>query len=407
MRAEIKPTILVLAAVPFIMVLGNSMLIPVLPAIQKALKLNLLQVGLLITAFSIPAGIIIPFAGILSDRIGRKIVMAPALVIYGVGGLLAGLAAIFLRKPYPYLLGARIIQGIGAGGTYQLAMALVGDLIQDQERAQVLGLLEAANGLGKVVSPLAGAAIGLISWYMPFFVYGLLSLPIAALVFWLAQEPPRGNNNQSFKNYAHNLYKIFREKGANLSAAFLSGMIVLFSLFGLLSLLSDLLEKDYHMRIFQRGLIIAIPVLLMAIISYILGIILKAQLTQIMKWTIIGGLALVALGLFLFPIINGIFTKVLFSTFIGMGTGLVLPSINTLITSSAPTSERGLVTCLYGTVRFFGVALGPPIYGMSLKYGLPTIFWTNVGLIAIIIILTLLLIHPDQVLPPSLKGGGN
>ncbi len=407
MRAEIKPTILVLAAVPFIMVLGNSMLIPVLPAIQKALKLNLLQVGLLITAFSIPAGIVIPFAGILSDRIGRKIVMAPALVIYGAGGLLAGFAAIFLSKPYPYLLGARIIQGIGAGGTYQLAMALVGDLIQDQERAQVLGLLEAANGLGKVVSPLAGAAIGLISWYMPFFVYGVLSLPIAALVFWLAQEPPRGNKNQSFKDYARNLYKIFREKGANLSAAFLSGMVVLFSLFGLLSLLSDLLEKDYHMKIFQRGLIIAIPVLLMAIISYILGIILKAQLTKFMKWTIIGGLALVALGLFLFPIINGIFTKVLFSTFIGIGTGLVLPSLNTLITSSAPTSERGLVTCLYGTVRFFGVALGPPIYGMSLKYGLPTIFWTNVGLIAIIIILTLLLIHPDQVLPPSLKGGGN
>jgi ACDE family multidrug resistance protein len=407
MRAEVKPTILILATVPFIMVLGNSMLIPVLPAIQKAVKLNLFQAGLLITAFSIPAGLVIPFAGILSDRIGRKIVMAPALVIYGTGGLLAGLAAVFLTKPYPYLIGARIIQGIGAGGTYQLAMALVGDLIQDQERAQVLGLLEAANGLGKVVSPLAGAAIGLIFWYMPFFVYGVLSLPIAALVFWLVQEPPQSNNKQSFKDYAHNLYKIFNEKGANLCAAFLSGMVVLFSLFGLLSLLSDLLEKKYHLQIFQRGLIIAIPVLLMAITSYILGIILKAQITKIMKWTILVGLSLVALGLFLFPVIGGIYANILFSTFIGIGTGLVLPSINTLITSSAPTSERGLVTCLYGTVRFFGVALGPPLYGMSSRYGLLPIFWANVGLIAIILILTLLLIHPDQVLPSSLKGGDN
>ena len=89
MDAQIKPTIGVLATVPFIMVLGNSMLIPVLPAIQRALDVSLLQVGLLITAFSIPAGLTIPFAGMLSDHVGRKLVMVPALIIYGTGGLLA------------------------------------------------------------------------------------------------------------------------------------------------------------------------------------------------------------------------------------------------------------------------------------------------------------------------------
>ena len=72
-------------------------------------------------------------------------------------------------------------------------MALAGDLIQDNERAQVLGLLEAANGLGKVISPLAGAAIGLIAWYMPFFVYGILALPIALAIYVIAQaqNPPK------------------------------------------------------------------------------------------------------------------------------------------------------------------------------------------------------------------------
>ena len=166
-------TVYLLTLVPFIMVLGNSMLIPVLPAIQKSLHINLLQAGLLITAFSIPAGITIPLAGLLSDHIGRKTVMAPALLIYGTGGILAGLAAIFLAKPYPCILGARILQGIGAGGTYQLAMALVGDLIQGKQRAQALG--PGAPWPGKVISPLAGAAIALIAWYIPFFVYGILA----------------------------------------------------------------------------------------------------------------------------------------------------------------------------------------------------------------------------------------
>ena len=123
-----RSTVYILCLVPFIMVLGNSMLIPVLPVIKKALHVNLSQVGLLITVFSIPAGIVIPFAGLLSDRIGRKAVMVPALIVYGFGGILAGLAGVLVKQSYYLLLGARVIQGIGAGGTYQLAMALAGEI---------------------------------------------------------------------------------------------------------------------------------------------------------------------------------------------------------------------------------------------------------------------------------------
>ena len=78
--------LLILGAVPFVMVLGNSMLIPVFPKFEQVLNINQVKVGLLVTAFSLPAGLLIPFSGILSDRIGRKIVIAPALVLYGLGG---------------------------------------------------------------------------------------------------------------------------------------------------------------------------------------------------------------------------------------------------------------------------------------------------------------------------------
>ena len=302
-------------------------------------------------------------------------------------------------------MGARIIQGIGAGGTYQLAMALSGDLIQDNERAQVLGLLEAANGLGKVVSPLAGAAIALIAWYMPFFVYGILALPIALAILFIAKEANAKQQAQPLSSYFTNLLQILKDKGVNLGIAFLCGLIVLFSLFGLLSYFSDLLEKTFHLQTFHRGLIIAVPVLAMAVTSYIFGIVLKQQMVKIMKGTILGGLALVALGLFCFPLGDGIVTKTIFATLIGTGTGMALPALNTLITSSAPTSERGLVTCLYGTVRFFGVAIGPPLFSFATKYGAPLIFWSNVGCVAGIAVLAFFFIQPQQILPESLKGG--
>ena len=78
----------VLAAVPFVMVLGNSMLIPVFPRLESELGLNQFQVGLLVTAFSVPAGVVIPFAGAFSDHVGRKTIMFPALLLYGSGGLM-------------------------------------------------------------------------------------------------------------------------------------------------------------------------------------------------------------------------------------------------------------------------------------------------------------------------------
>ena len=114
----------ILATVPFIMVLGNSMLIPVFPQLKRELNLTQFQVGLLVTAFSIPAGIVIPFAGALSDHIGRKTIMFPALLLYGAGGLIAGFASLWLDDPFGWILGGRIVQGIGAGGTYQIALAL-------------------------------------------------------------------------------------------------------------------------------------------------------------------------------------------------------------------------------------------------------------------------------------------
>ena len=72
MKAKNIITLASLAGVPLIMVLGNSMLIPVLPKMKSALDISQFQVSLVITLFSVPAGLVIPIAGFLSDRISRK-----------------------------------------------------------------------------------------------------------------------------------------------------------------------------------------------------------------------------------------------------------------------------------------------------------------------------------------------
>ena len=398
----------VLCLVPFIMVLGNSMLIPVLPKMMKVMHLSLFQVGLVITIFSIPAGVIIPFAGALSDRIGRRVIMAPSLVLYGLGGLGAGFASWLFPHPYPWIMASRLAQGVGAGGTYQLAMAVAGDMFQSKKRASALGLLEASNGLGKVISPIAGSALALVIWFLPFFAYGVLSFPIAALVWFVIKEPKKQSNRNGFGQYWNGLKETFATKGASILTTFLGGAVVLFVLFGVLSYLADILEKNFGYGEITRGLLIAIPVMASAITSYVSGTVLQKKLASWARKIVVVGMGLIAAAMVIEPFFatTNVVLALIVLVFQGIGTGSVLPSINTMVTSATTSKERGVVTSLYGSVRFFGVAMGPPLFSMAMTHRY-VVFWGAAALAVLAGILSWFLINEKQMLPKKLRGGGN
>lgn len=395
----------ILCLVPFIMVLGNSMLIPVLPKMMGVMHLTLFQVGLVITMFSIPAGVIIPFAGALSDRIGRRVIMAPSLVLYGLGGLGAGFASWLMPHPYGWIMAARVLQGIGAGGTYQLAMAVAGDMFQSRKRASALGILEAANGLGKVVSPIAGSALALVVWFLPFFAYGVLSFPVAALIWFVLREPSKNFNRQSgLGQYWKGLKRTFSTKGTSILTTFLGGAVVLFILFGVLSYLADILEKDFRYGEITRGLLIAIPVMASAITSYVSGTVLQKKLASWARRIVVAGMILIAAAMVLEPLLvtHVVFWALAVLVFQGIGTGSVLPSINTMVTSATTSKERGVITSLYGSVRFFGVAMGPPLFSLAMTHRL-VVFWAAAALALITGTLSWFFINERQMLPKNLR----
>jgi len=383
----------VLCGVPFVMVLGNSMLIPVFPQMQKAMNLTQFQVGLIVTFFSVPAGLLIPFAGFLSDQYGRKVIMVPALFVYGAGGLISGLAAVMLERPFPLLLAGRVVQGLGAGGTYQLAMALTGDIFQSSERTKALGLLEAFNGLGKVVSPILGSLIALISWYAPFFAYSIATFPLAAAIWLLVQEKKQELQKQEFRDYWCNLKAVFREKYKVLLSCYAVGMTALFILFGVLSYISDVLESSHNLYGLKKGFVIAIPVFSMAATSYLSGAYL-ARRKNLWKWAVVGGMLLCSVCLALMPLFSALVPTMAVLFFLGLSIGVVLPPINTLITGATGAERRGIVTCLYGTVRFFGVAIGPPTFGIAVQFGRWAMFLGAAAVSTIALLIALLFITP-------------
>jgi Icc-related predicted phosphoesterase len=101
---------------------------------------------------------------------------------------------------------------------------------------------------------------------------------------------------------------------------------------------------------------------------------------SLMRLLVITGLGIMTASLIFLPLAASVILYFVAISVVGVGTGMVLPCLNTLVTSSASIKERGLITSFYGSVRFFGVALGPPLYGILMARGTELMFWSSAGL---------------------------
>lgn len=384
-------TITAIGSIPLILVLGNSMLIPILPKMKSELDISQFQTSLVITAFSISAAIMIPILGYLSDRFSRKAVVIPSLTLYGLGGLLAGAASAWFDSAYTWVLAGRIMQGIGAAGTTSMAMALAGDLFKGGEQSKVLGLVEASNGFGKVISPIIGSLLALIVWYAAFFAFPIFCLISILLTIFFIKEKKKKAEPPPVGQYVKGLVSVFKSEGRWLSVAYLTGATCLFTLFGILFYISDVLEKDYKIDGVLKGGILAVPLLFMTTTSYITGTKIGKNM-KLMKKLIVIGLLLMTISfasLVFFKQLIPFFAVLVVSS---VGTGLALPCINSFITGSVSTEKRGFVTSIYGSVRFLGVAIGPPIYSTLMDWSRTGMFLTTAGLTLFVCLLSLFFI---------------
>lgn len=83
-------------------------------------------------------------------------------------------------------------------------------------------------------------------------------------------------------------------------------------------------------------------------------------------------------------------------TLSSIGTGMLLPCLNTMITGSVSKGERGMITSLYNSLRFFGVAFGPPLFGWLMEISDRTVFITVSSLSWFTLGLVFFLIKPDK-----------
>jgi len=145
------------------------------------------------TAFLITSTIATPLYGKLSDIYGRKPLFMIAITIFLVGSALCGLSQSM------YMLAVfRAFQGIGAGGLFSLALAILGDLIAPRERARYQGYFLAVFATSSVLGPVIGgffagqqSILGIAGWRWIFYInvpIGLIALLVVNRTLHLHQE---------------------------------------------------------------------------------------------------------------------------------------------------------------------------------------------------------------------------
>ncbi|MCA1054848.1 MFS transporter [Rossellomorea aquimaris] len=360
-----KRLVTVLGMLPILMVLGNSMLIPILPSIEEALQLKEKWSGWILSSFTIPAAICIPFVGFLSDRFGRNRIIQFSLWLILLGSVMC-VSSAWMENPVPLFMAGRGIQGMGAAGTTPLAMALAGDLFVGEERTEALAALEVFNGIGKVIAPVIGAALTIyLSWNHAFWIFPLLCvLILVGLHHHLKDRNMDVQRRQNgLKNYVKHIGVVFTSKGLLLLPLYAIGGIGLFLLFGILFFLSYHIENTFHIDGFFKGFSFMFPLGAMTVSSIWCGRRVKTDEERgwcYIKWGI--GMMTVPLGTLTF--FHSLDILLLCITICFGGLGLILPVLNTFITSSVSERERGFVVSMYGAFRFLGVALGPIFYSI-------------------------------------------
>ncbi|WP_404457838.1 MFS transporter [Sutcliffiella horikoshii] len=367
-------SIISITSTSFILVLGNSMLIPVLPEIRHDLQLTQVQASLILSIFSIAGAVTIPFIGYLSDRFSRKHIILASLLLYGIGGLVSGTASI-LQTSFSFegIIFGRVLQGIGSAGTAPIAMAIVADLFSGSKQLKVLSLMETTNSLGKVVSPLIGAFIALIMWHYIFFVFPLACSILFILFFLYVKNEESPSEKLIFKDYARHLAGVMKDNKFYLLTSYSAGALCLFLLFGILFYSSDLLESQFETHGFMNGVILSFPLLFLTIASFLTGNVIgkfSNYINRILTMNFLL-LSLFLLGILLY---DSLWWTILFISLISTSIGIILPCMNAIITNSVKKEARGFVTALYGSVRFVGIALGPMVFGYFMDFSIPTIF---------------------------------
>lgn len=359
--------------------MGIGLVDPILPAISRELHASPSQTMLLFTSYLIVTSIAMFFSGFISSRLGVKRTLITGLILIVLFAALAGTAG-----SVDAIIGFRAGWGLGNALFISTALAAIVGAASGGS-GQAIILYEAALGVGMAVGPLAGGALGSISWRMPFFGTAvLMAIGLVAIVVLLpkpAAAPRKASLGAGFA-------ALSRPPLLLLSAA---ALCYNFGFFTLLAYSPYPLEAAAHAAgiefgAHELGLVFFGWGLALAVTS----VLAAPKLTRRFGLIPVLSVTLALLAACLVIMALGAQRLALLVTAVVVA-GLFLGILNTALTEAvmeATDLPRNIASSTYSGVRFLGGAIAPAVSGAiadALGAGGP--YWFAAGAVVLSMII--------------------
>lgn len=176
----------------FLMFLGISIVIPVLPTILHDLDLNGSDLGMLVAVFAMFQMIASPFGGRFADKFGKKIIIIIGLLLFSISEFIFAMG-----NTFSILLVSRVLGGISAAFVMPGVNGMIGDLSTSENRAKNFSYMSAVINTGFIVGPGVGGFLAEISHRMPFYFAGALGIIALLFSVFLLKEASDDDSNET------------------------------------------------------------------------------------------------------------------------------------------------------------------------------------------------------------------
>lgn len=338
--------LVVVVLIVLVDLLGFTMVMPLLAPFAKEYNFTGTQIGLILAAYPLFQLIAGPILGRLSDRFGRRPVLAVSQAGTAISFVILGLS-----REFWVMLLARILDG-ASGGNILVAQAYVADITKPENRSKGLGMIGAAFGVGFVLGPLlSGILISLpvpAEWRLrlPFLVAAGFSTIAWILVLTHLPE------SRPADGMARSQARVITMRGL-LDLISLPGVGWLVLLSSLNTLAFAFLEGTFSLFLPERlGLSPRAAAFAFAYLGLISAIVQGGFIRRLVPRfgeprLILAGLVAVLLGYLAMTQVWSIAALAFAVLLIAVGQGLVGPSLSGLLSRITPHDEQGAI---FGTL---------------------------------------------------------
>lgn len=364
MSKTVKKAIFILIFSEFLLCLGISIVIPVMPFLRNELHLSAFSMGVMNALFAFAQFVASPIIGRISDRIGRKPILVLGLFLFTVSEYLFAVTNQLVLFDI-----SRVIGGISAAMVVPTEMAFAADITTKKYRARVIGWLSAAFSGGLILGPGLGGLLANIDYKLPFWVAGTLGIvSMVAMYFTLPKKLEEQNAAEQepvddIEGVLQQDDKMMQILGSSGIILFVLIFISSFGLQGFESIYSLFVNQVYHFSLNNIALVLTLNGILslflqVAMFDWLVSRLSEKRLIRYCFLISLVGTIWILLAKTKVGVILA--TLLVFEAF-----DLIRPAITTMLTKISPRNQ-GFINGLNMSLTSVGNVVGPLISGALL-----------------------------------------